>query len=188
MYSVNVNGRSFGNFIFSEVADARRLAEALGGLVVGLVSDPVLSYEESAEKVFRITFSGEFISLVEVVPMHLDGGVVRLASYVVGNDFVSSDGKEARIYVRASSDDAARVAAMERRWAMRREQAARERERFATLAGGLSEADRAEVLTLLMEGRKASAVKLVREVAGCSLREAVLIVNYLNDQRNRVGA
>src|SRR3989338_1338233 len=164
MYFVKVGESVVGNFIFSKVAEANRLAEALGGVVVGLIPDPALSYEESAEKIFRVAFSGEFISLVEAVPMRLDGGVVRLAAYAVGNDFLSSDGKEARIYVHAVSDDAARMAAMERRWAMLREQAARERAEVATLADRLSEADRGEVVALLAEGKKASAVKLAREV------------------------
>lgn len=188
MFLVKVNESVVGNFIFSEVAEAYHLADSVGGEVVPVAVNPSLSYEETEEKIFRVTFTGEFISMVEVVPMRLDGGVVRLADYAAGNDFVSSDGKEARIYVRAASDDAARMAAMERRWAMRREQAVREREKFATLTGQLSAADRAEVIALLEEGRKASAVKLAREVLACGLREAAQVVAFLDDHRKETPA
>lgn len=178
-----------GNFFFSAYADAERLAQALGGEVVPAVVNPMLSYEDSMEKTFQIIFSGEVISSVEVIPMILDERVVRRQVLEGGqNDWLSSDGHEARIYICASSEAEARTLASERRAIMAAEAAAREGERVAGLAGCLSATTRGEVATLLAEGRKASAVKFVRGALTCGLREAVRVVDYLDDQRQSAAA
>lgn len=183
MFLVELDGRVVRGYIFSDEADARRLAEAIGGEVVSATVNPALVYEESAEKVFGVNFSGEFISSVEALPMVLDGMAVRLPVYLDGSDFLSSGGKEAWIYVRAASEDDARTLAVARRAAMLAEQVARTREAVAALAERLSTEDRGEVVVLLDDGRKASAVKFAREVLACGLREAAEIVNYLGEQR-----
>lgn len=182
----NSDGRVVGNFVFSSFAEASRLAKAIGGDVVSATVDPALVYEGGEEKNFKVSFIGGWIASCEAYPtMCLDsGGVVRQPSVAAGNDFLSASGEEATVYIRAVADDAARVAAMKRRSAMVAGQAVLECERSAVLADRVSPDDRLEVLTLLVAGQRVSAIKFVREVAACGLREAAQIVDYIDDRRS----
>ena len=184
----NSDGFVGGNFVFSDEADACRLADALGGDVVLATVNPALVYEGGEEKTYRATFVGEDVAYFDVLPAVLSGVEVIQPIYSVGCDFLSANGGDGVVYVRASSEDEARAHAVARRAAMLAEQVARGREAVAALAERVSPDDRLEVVALLEAGRKASAAKFVREVADCGLREAVQIVDYLDGQTKEVKA